>query len=149
MKYCPLSVPTLALLWFSAAHAQTENTSTWSAHNRYVALNLGQQQQNYREIDTQGLTTNGTLNTETGRQQHMGAALSWQTDNGWLLGFDAQRQTGATAYSGYLQAGNGSLIPYAARTGNVATRYSAHVGCGLSANTAGVSVFAHSLPDHF
>ena len=101
MKYCPLSVATLALLWFSAAHAQTDNTSTWPAHNRYLALNLGQQQQQYREIDTQGLTTNGTLNTETGRQQHLGAAISYQTTSGWLLGFDAHRQTGATAYSGF------------------------------------------------
>lgn len=140
-----------SLLLCGAVHAQTENTNanTWPAHNRYVALTLGQQQQQYRELDTQGLTANGTLNTETGRQQHLGAALSWQTDNGWLLGLDAQRQTGATAYNGYLQADNGSLSPYAARTGNVATRYSAHVGCGLSANTAGVSVLAHSLPDHF
>ena len=149
MNYYSLSVTSLALLWFSAAHAQTENTSTWPAHNRYVALNVGQQQQNYRELDTQGLTTNGILNTETGRQQHLGAAISYQATSGWLLGFDAQRQTGATAYSGYLQAGNGSLSPYATRTGNVAMRYSAHVGCGLSANTAGVSVLAHSLPDHF
>ena len=140
-----------SLLLCGAVHAQTENTNanTWPAHNRYVALNLGQQQQNYREIDTQGLTTNGTLNAETGRQQHMGAALSWQTDNGWLLGFDAQRQTGATAYNGYLQAGNGSLSPYAARTGNVANRYSAYVGYCLNASTWGVPVATYSLTDHF
>ena len=141
MKYCSLSVASLALLWYGAAHAQTENTSTntstWPAHNRYVALNLGQQQQQYRELDTQGLTTNGTLNAETGRQQHLGAAVSYQTTSGWLLGLDAQRQTGATAYSGYLQAGNGSLSPYAARTGNVATRYSVHIGYGLNADTWG------------
>ncbi len=89
MKYYPLSVASLALLCFSAAHAQTENTSTWPYHNRYVTLNVGQQQQNYRELDTQGLTTNGILNAETGHQQHPGAALSWQTDNGWLRGRDA------------------------------------------------------------
>ena len=135
MNYRSPSVATLALLSFSAAHAQTENTSTWPAHNRYVVLNVGQQQQNYRELDSQGLTTNGILNTETGRQQHLGAAISWQTTSGWLLGLDAQRQTGATAYSGYLQAGNGSLSPYAARTGNVATQYSAYVGYGLNVNT--------------
>ena len=149
MKYCSLPFASLALLWFSPAHAQTENTSTWQAQNRYVVLNVGQQQQNYREIDTQGLTTNGTLNTETGRQQHLGAAISWQAGSGWLIGLDAQRQTGATAYSGYLQAGNGSLSPYAARTGNVATQYSAYVGYGLNVNTSGVPVTTHSLPDHF
>ena len=149
MNYYSLSVTSLALLWFSAAHAQTENTNTWPAHNRYVALNVGQQQQNYRELDTQGITTNGTLNTETGRQRHLGAAISYQATSGWLLGFDAQRQTGATAYSGYLQAGNGSLSPYAARTGNVATRYSAHVGYGLNASTWEAQFIAHSSPDHF
>ena len=149
MKYCPLSVATLALLWFSAAHAQTENTSTWPHHNRYVALNLGQQQHQYREIDTQGLTTNGTLNTETGRQQNLGAAISYQAGSGWLLGFDAQRQTGATAYNGYLQAGNGILSPYAARTDNVATQYSAYVGYGLNASTWGAPFLPHSLPDQF
>ena len=138
MKYCSLPVASLALLWFGASHAQTENTNTWQAYNRYVALNLGQQQQNYRELDTQGITTNGTLNTETGRQQHLGAAISYQAANGWLLGFDAQRQTGATGYSGYLQAGNGNLSPYAARTGNVATQFSVHIGYGLNANTWGV-----------
>ena len=140
-----------SLLLCGAVHAQTENTNanTWPAHNRYVALTLGQQQQQYREIDTQGLTTNGTLNTETGRQQHLGAAISYQTTSGWLLGLDAQRQTGATAYNGYLQAGNGSLSPYAARTGNVATRYNLRVGYGLNVNTWGVPVVAQSLPDHF
>ena len=149
MNYLCLLVATLALLSFSAAHAQTENTTTWPQHNRYVALNLGQQQQQYRELDTQGITTNGTLNTETGRQRHLGAAVSWQAGSGWLLGFDAQRQTGATAYNGYLQAGNGSLSPYAARTGNVATHYSAHIGYGLDVSTWGVPVVTHSSPDHF
>lgn len=149
MNYCPLPVAILALLWFSAAHAQTENTSTWQAQNRHVVLNVGQQQQNYRELDSQGLTTNGTLNTEAGGQRHLGAAISWQTDNGWLAGLNAQRQTGATAHNGYLQAGNGSLSPYVARTGNVATRYSAYVGYGLNVSTWGVPVATHSLPDHF
>ena len=152
MNYYSLSVTSLALLWFSAAHAQTENsntTTTWPAHNRYVALNLGQQQQHYREIDTQGITTNGTLNTETGRQRHLGAAVSYQTTSGWLLGLDAQRQTGATAYNGYLQAGNGSLSPYAARTGNVATRYSAHIGYALNASCRDGPVVCHSLPNTF
>ena len=148
MNYRFLSVATLALLSFSAAHAQTENTSTWPHHNRYVALNVGQQQQNYRELDTQGITTNGTLNTETGRQRHLGAAISYQTTSGWLLGLDAQRQTGATDYSGYLQAGNGSLSPYAARTGNVATQHSVHIGYGLNASTWDTPFVAHSLSDY-
>ena len=80
MKYCSLSVASLALLWYGAAHAQTENTSTntstWPAHNRYVALNLGQQQQQYRELDTQGLTSNGTGNVATEYSAHIGYALN-------------------------------------------------------------------------
>ncbi len=123
-----------ALVWASLAPTHAQAT-TWPAHNRYVELSAGQQQQNYREVDTQGLTANGTLNTETGRQQNLGAAISYQTTSGWLLSLNAQRQTGATAYNGYLQAGNGSLSPYAARTGNVATQYSAHIGYGLNAST--------------
>ena len=149
MNYYPLSVTSLALLWFSAAHAQTEKTSTWLHHNRYVALNLGQQQQNYRELDTQGITTNSTLNTETGHQRHLGAAISWQTNSGGLLGFDAQRQTGATGYSGYLQAGSGSLSPYAARTGNVATGYREHIGYSANVNAWALQAIAHSLPNYF
>ena len=106
-----------ALVWASLAptHAQAQAT-TWPAHNRYFELSAGQQQQNCREQDTQGITANGTLNTETGRQQNLGAAISFQTTSGWLLGLNAQRQTGATAYNGYLQAGNGSLNPHAANS---------------------------------
>lgn len=135
MNSCLLPVAGLAFLYVGAVAAQTETVNSWPAHNRHVALHVGQQQQNYRETDTQGLTTNGTLNTETGNQQHLGVAISYQAASGWLLGMDAQRQTGATAYSGYLQAGNGSLSPYAARTGNVATQYSAHIGYGLNVDT--------------
>lgn len=69
MNYCSLSVASLALLWFGAAHAQTENTSTWPAHNRYIALNLGQQQRQYRELEIQGLTTSGTLNADARHQR--------------------------------------------------------------------------------
>lgn len=133
----PLSVSLAALcLCVTAAHADSaQGDSHWPAHNRYVAIYLGQKQQNYRELDTQGLTSNGILNTETGSQQHLGADISYQTTKGWLFGLDAQRQTGATTYSGYLQAGNGSLSPYAASTGNVSTQYSVHIGYALNADT--------------
>ena len=132
MNYRLLFVATLALLSFSAAHAQTENTSTWPDHNRYVALNVGQQQQNYRELDTQGLTTDGTLNRESGAQTHAQTALRWQ----WASGITAQlshaRQNGATAYQGYLQNGAGNLTPYAARTGNVAHQTSVQLGYAIN-----------------
>lgn len=88
MHYCSLSVASLALLWFGAAHAQTEAPRTWPTYNRYLAPTICQQQQTYRELDTLGITTNGTLNTETGRQQQLVAAISYQAANGWLLGFE-------------------------------------------------------------
>lgn len=95
---------------------------------------------------TIGRSSKGALNVGV---RHLGAAVSYQAESGWLLGFDAQRQTGATAYNGYLQAGNGSLSPYVARTGNVATQYSVHIGYGLNADTWRVPVIAHPLPDYF
>jgi hypothetical protein len=116
MKRSILTLACLPFGWLSLAQAQPDNATPWPAHNRHLALHLGQQQQNYRELDTQDLATNGTLNTEAGHQRHLGAAISYQTTSGWLLGLGAQRQTGATAYSGYLQAGSGSLSPYAAHS---------------------------------
>lgn len=107
---------------------------SWAQHNRYAELNTGTYQQNYREQDTQGLTVDGTLDTETGNQNNIGLALRWQTTGGWLLHLQAQRQSGVTDYKGYLQAGNGSLTPYRARTGNTATQFSVNVGYALNAS---------------
>jgi len=104
----------------------------WTQHNRYAELNTGTYQQNYREQDTQGLTADGSLDTETGDQNSIGLALRWQTTGGWLLHLQAQRQSGVTDYRGYLQAGNGSLTPYRARTGNTASQISVNVGYALN-----------------
>lgn len=106
--------------------------TSWAEQNRFLEVFTGQRQQDYRETDTQALTRNGVLDTETGNQNHIGVALRWQTANGWLMHLQAQRQSGATDYSGYLQAGNGSLTPYRARTGNTAIQFSVNLGYALN-----------------
>jgi hypothetical protein len=111
------------------------NAMSWTDHNRFLEIFSGQHQQNYREIDTYGLTGNSTLDSESGDQRHAGLALRWQTTGGWLLHLQAQRQNGATDYDGYLQAGNGSLAPYRARTGNTASQISINLGYALNTNT--------------
>jgi len=111
----------------------SDQTSDWVAHNRFVEVFGGQRQQDYQEADTQGLTPNGVLDTETGNQNHIGIALRWQTANHWLVHLQAQQQSGVTQYNGYLQAGNGVLTPYSARTGNTASQTSLAVGYALNA----------------
>lgn len=62
------------------------------------------------------------MNTESGTQPQIALALRWQTDNNWLFHLQANRQSGATDYSGYLQYANGKFTPYTARTGNVSNQ---------------------------
>lgn len=106
----------------------------WAAHNRFVEVFGGQRQQDYFEADTQGLTSNGVLDVEIGRQSNVGVALRWQTDNYWLVHLQVERQSGMTDYNGYLQAGNGSLTPYRARSGNTARQAGLTVGYALNAS---------------
>lgn len=108
--------------------------ASWANQNRFAEISVGQRQQNYLETDTQALTPNGVLDTETGNQSHIGIALRWQTVNHWLVHLQAQRQSGVTDYNGYLQAGNGTLTPYSARTGNTASQTSLAVGYAINAN---------------
>lgn len=115
--------------------ALAQQSAAWAVHNRYAELSSGLHQQNYREQDTGGLTTDGTLDTETGHQHQISAALRWQTENGWLLHLQAQRETGATDYNGYLQSGSGSLTPFRTTTGNVASSYAAQLGYALNSAT--------------
>ena len=105
---------------------------SWAEQNRFLEVFTGQRQQDYREADTQALTRNGVLDTETGDQNNIGLALRWQTTGGWLLHLQAQRQSGVTDYRGYLQAGNGSLTPYRARTGNTASQISINLDYALN-----------------
>jgi hypothetical protein len=130
------SALTVGLLTYAACmgSAAAQTPASWHAHNRYIELARGQHQQNYREQDTNGLTADGILDTETGHQDHISAALRWQTENGWLLNLQAQRQTGATDYNGYLQSGSG-LTPFRTTTGNVTSSYAAQLGYALNSAT--------------
>jgi hypothetical protein len=107
---------------------------SWTSHNRFVEVFWGQRHQNYREVDTQGLTSTGTLNTETGAHSHRGIAMRWQSDIGFMVHLQTQRQRGATNYDGYLQSGGMSLTPYRARTGNTATQV--NLDCGYAFNAS-------------
>ena len=118
-----------------AAWVPVQAQTGWAAYNRNLEVSTGSHQQHYTEQDTQGLTTDGVLDRETGRQNHLGLAANWQTQNGWLLGVTGQRQTGATDYQGYLQDGNGDLRPYNSRTGNTATQWQVHIGYAINADT--------------
>ncbi len=130
------SVSGLALAQQSADPPAVQSAPDfWAGHNRYAELTRGQHQQNYREQDTGGLTADGTLDTETGHQDQISAALRWQTAGGWLLNLQAQRETGATDYNGYLQSGNGSLTPLRTTSGNVASSYAAQLGYALNSAT--------------
>jgi len=116
------------------AEATQPESFSWAKHNRYIEAYAGSHNQDYQEQDTQGLTTNGVLDTETGNQDHIGLALRWQTSGGWLMQLQAQRQSGTTNYNGYLQSGGGSLTPYRATTGNVATQLAVQVGYALNSD---------------
>lgn len=102
--------------------------------NRYLEANAGIHQQNYFEQDTSGLISNGMLDSESGKQNTIGTTLRWQFDSSLLLQAKAQHQSGATNYSGYLQAGS-TLTPYHATTGNIAVQYDINVGYALNAFT--------------
>lgn len=117
------------------ASTQATAQDFWTKYNRNVELSAGTQQQDYREHDTPGLTTDGNLDTESGKQNQFGLVLRWQTQNSWLLQPQAERQIGTTDYNGYLQAGNSSLTAYRARTGNVATSYSVQLAYALNSDT--------------
>ena len=113
--------------------AQAQSGVDWAAHNRYLEIGAGLRQQAYREIDRNGLTSDGTLDAESGTQNAISAAMRWQVTGGWFAELAAQRYSGTTAYQGYLQSGS-SLTPYSATTGNVATHYSAQLGYAINAN---------------
>lgn len=108
-------------------------TTSWAGQNTFVEVFGGRRKQDYRQIDTQGIAGNGILDTETGNQTNVGIALRWQSADGWLLRFQAQRQSGVTNYAGYLQAGDGSVSTHLARSGNVAAQASVSLGFGLHA----------------
>lgn len=114
----------------AAADRPNLNLDFWQAHNRTLALQVQQRQHAYREIDTKGLTTDGTLNSETGAVQGWAVQARWQGSAGpmplWLEAGTSEA-SGQTDYNGYLQNGN-KLIPYRAKTGNHWQRTDVRVG---------------------
>lgn len=107
----------LCFMGMTGVHAQSTN---WAVLNRTVGLSASALQQDYREIDTQGLTATGTLNTERGTVGGLGVQGRWQGQLGGLplwAQADAHWAQGQTAYDGYLQSGS-TLTPFKAKTGN-------------------------------
>lgn len=100
-------------------------------HNRSLELGISVTDMRYREIDTQGLTSDGILNTERGLIAGGNLQGRWQAGNDaevplWAQG-NIDWSQGRTAYQGYLQSGD-QLIPYRARTGNNLITAGASVG---------------------
>jgi hypothetical protein len=111
------------------AHAQS-GEKVFQQYNRSIALQGLRTQQDYRETDTYGQTTDGIFNSERGHWLGTGLQARWQGQLGrvplWLQA-QTSRSTGQTNYQGYLQGGR-NLTPYAARTGNVVAKRSLRVG---------------------
>lgn len=108
-----------ALSFICAVHVNAQ-TPNWADYNRSIGLNATATQQRYRETDTQGLTADGTLNTERGTVGGWGVQGRWQGALGpvplWAQA-NAHWAQGQTHYNGYLQSGN-TLTPFQAKTGN-------------------------------
>jgi hypothetical protein len=106
----------------------------WPAHNRSLSLSATALSQHYRETDTQGLTADGTLNTERGTVGGWAVQGRWQGALGpvplWLQA-SAQWVQGQTHYNGYLQSGS-TLTPFQAKTGNTWRSHSLALGAPLA-----------------
>ena len=122
----------LALMGMVAA--STAQAHDWVTFNRSLSLHATARQQDYRETDTQGLTANGSLNTERGTVGGWGLQARWQ---GYLRALplwaqaDAQWAQGQTDYDGYLQSGS-TLTPFRAKTGNTWRSQSLALGVPLA-----------------
>lgn len=111
-----LAIGGLVSLWACNSLAQD-----WSKYNRSLTLSASATEQRYREIDNQGLTHDGTFDTEHGWLA--GGTVQWRNQASadaamplWLQA-KVEWQQGNTAYQGYLQNGS-QLIPYSSSTGN-------------------------------
>jgi len=144
MHYLRAATPTAMALMGMAAYGigQGRTISGFEANNRSISLQGLTLQQDYREIDTQGLTADGILNTEKGHWQGNALQARWQGQLPigttamatrlplWLQAQTAQA-TGQTDYNGYLQSGN-TLTPYRAKTGNTWRSHSVALGVPLA-----------------
>lgn len=112
--------------------AQPPISSSLAGLNRYVEVGVGVTHQDYREQDTQRLTADGFLDTESGKQKNVSLTLAWQGDSGWFTSLSGERVSGNTEYSGYLQNTNRDLSGYSAITSNVVVHTSVRVGYALN-----------------
>lgn len=116
--------------------AQT-NIPDWPDFNRRIGISIGQSRQHYRELDSRGLTSDGTLDQEAGNLTSGVLELRWQGrpwENERIQSYIAvkgQRNKGTTQYQGYLQGGNGQLTPYSADTGNIEWQGQLRIGLAL------------------
>ena len=117
----------------------TVHATDWAAQNRFTSLSTVILQQDYREADTQGLTADGTLDTERGTAPGYSLQVRWQ---GNLRSLPLWAQAGAlwaqgqTSYDGYLQNGN-ILTPYRANTGNTWRSQSVALGLPITLSEGG------------
>lgn len=115
-------------IW-SSAHA-----ADWPSLNSSLSLSTTALDQHYREIDSQGLTADGTLNTERGTVGGWAVQGRWQGALGpvplWLQA-STQWAQGQTRYNGYLQSGS-TLTPFQANTGNTWRSHSLALGVPLA-----------------
>jgi hypothetical protein len=105
----------------------------WRDHNRSLSLQAVALGQDYTEYDTQGLTTDGILDTEKGAIPGWGVQARWQGNVAGLplwLQAGYQESRGQTDYQGYLQSG-ATLTPFSARTGNTLTEAGLALGVPL------------------
>ena len=125
----------LATACLLPAAAQAADLDDWTGANRWIGLSAGRQVMDYRERDTQGLTHDGTLDTETGRLATQRVAARWQFDSGWVVDLSGQRASGSSRYDGYLQSG-GALTAYQATSQHRQQAWRATAGYALGAAQA-------------
>jgi hypothetical protein len=126
-----LSLASVPGLSQEASVAFAEPAPAFMAHNRFLQAAFGAHEQDYRELDTRGLTADGILDRENGTQRAALATLRWQFRSGVLVQLEARRVTGPTTYRGYLQSGGSSLTPFIGPTGNQASDVSMQLGAVL------------------
>lgn len=83
----------------------------WQQHNRAISLTSGLMQQDYREYDKKGQTTNGIFNTEKENIHEIALNSRFQSQKGMWLQGRVSSITGGTEYNGYLQNTNNLQLP--------------------------------------
>lgn len=98
----------------------------WQQRNRFIRVSATQLDRQYTEFDTQGVTIDGILDTETGAIPGVAGLGRWQGElsarnrASLLLEIDYRLFVGATHYRGYLiPLAGGALIPYSGDTDNI------------------------------